>query len=99
VFPEEVGSGSGRDVGTSGSGGSGSGGSATVAGSSSAGSPQDRELWSATVVGSSTAGSPLDRELGSAEVRDWATRVDSRGNGVQEAAQEPAWDLKHVGGG
>ena len=51
-----------RDVGTSGSGGSGSGSGG-----------------SATAVGSSNGGSePLDRELGTAEVRDWATRVDSR---------------------
>ena len=75
VFPEETGN--GRNVGTSGSGGSGSG-------SGSGGS--------ATVVGSSNgAGSELlDRELGTPEVRDWATRVDSRENRAQEAVQEPA---------
>ena len=62
----------GRDVGTSGSGGSGSGSGG-----------------SATVVGSSNeAGTePLDQELDSSEVRDWATRVDSRGNRLYEPSE------------
>jgi hypothetical protein len=74
----------GRDVGSSGSGGSGSGSGG-----------------SATVVGSANGGGSelLDRALGTAEVRDWATRVDGGENRAQEAVQEPAWDLKHVGGG
>jgi hypothetical protein len=58
-----------RDVGTSGSAGSAEG---------SGGSE--------TVVGSSNGGTEqLEQDLNAPEVQDWAARVDSRGNELQES--------------
>jgi hypothetical protein len=64
--------------------GSGSGESGTAAGSRNRGT---------------SSAEPLNSALDTAEVRDWATKVDSRGQRFHDREEAQQWDLRHLGGG
>ena len=89
----------GRDVGSSGSGDSGE-----ASGTTAVGTVDGDDAKGVGDVKEEAEDLGLERELTSGEVRDWATRVNSRGNDLDEQAQTQAeeqhkWDLRHIGGG